>query len=146
MRTSEAGLDLIKQFEGFSPVAYYCPGGRLTIGYGDTLDVIEGQTITEEDADARLRARVIEFENCVERYVAEHLSQNEFDALVSLAYNIGTANFAKSSVVRFLNAGARRKAGDSFLRWNKIRKNGKLEESVGLTRRRKAERELFLTT
>lgn len=145
MRTSDVGVEFIKQKEGFRSEAYRDSVGVWTIGYGHTMGVGPKDYITEEDADVLLRAELLHYENAVERFVFSTLTQNEFDALVSLCYNIGTANFAKSSVVRFINDGYKRRAADCFLLWDKGRIDGKLVPLAGLRNRRKAERELFLT-
>jgi len=145
MRTSEHGVAFVKAHEAFRDTAYVCPAGKLTIGYGHTDGVRPGQTITEEDADALLRAELVHYELAVEHHVTEPLNQNEYDALVSLCYNIGPTNFGKSSVVRFINEGHKRRAAEAFLLWDKARVNGKLVPLAGLTARRKRERELFLT-
>lgn len=145
MRTSEHGVAFVKEHEGFRGEAYQCAAGHWTIGYGSTATARPGQTITEDDADALLRAELVHYELAVEHHIVEPLNQNEYDALVSLCYNIGPVNFGKSSVVRFINEGHKRRAADAFLLWNKARVNGKLTVLSGLTVRRKRERELFLT-
>jgi lysozyme len=145
MRTSEQGIELIKEFEGFRSEAYKCPAGVWTIGYGDTIHVQEGDTITEEKADMLLRARIVNYEVAVEHHVTVPMNQNQYDALVSLCYNIGPGNFHKSSVVSFLNQGHKRKAGQSFLLWNKATVDGVLTVLPGLVKRRQREMTLFLT-
>jgi lysozyme len=157
MRTSEQCIAYIEQKEGFRGTAYLCPTGHWTLGFGDTVGVRAGQTITREDADFRLRARLVEYENAVEHYVDVPLTQNEFDACVSLVYNIGSGNFATSSVRRLLNAGLYEAAALAFKKFNKGRKvdtNGKpvLDKNgkpiliivPGLVRRREEEKEIFL--
>jgi lysozyme len=145
MRTSDAGIDLIKSFEGFSPIAYRDVAGILTIGYGTTAGVKEDQVTSEEDAETRLRADLIHFENGIEHFVKVSLTQNQYDALVSLIYNIGLSNFVTSTLRRKLNGGFYQAAADWFLVWNKATIDGKLTSVPGLVRRRMRERELFLT-
>ena len=145
VRTSDKTIDAIKGFEGFRSVAYQDSVGVWTVGFGHTEGVQEGRTITEPDADALLRAELVHYENAVDHYVTTPLTQNEYDALVSLAYNIGVENFRKSSVVRFLNLGHKRRAADAFLLWCKGKIKGELVVLPGLKNRRVAERELFLT-
>jgi lysozyme len=145
MRVSEQGLELIKQFEGFSAEPYYCPGGKLTIGYGHVMTDGESsfiEKITKEHAEELLRLDTQYAENAICNLVTQPLSQNQFDALVSFIYNIGSAAFEKSTLLRLLNAGDMNGAAKQFGRW--IYAAGhKLE---GLVRRRVAEAEFFLST
>lgn len=145
MKISDAGIALIKEFEGCELTAYPDPatgGDPWTIGVGHTgPEVVQGLTITEAQADEYLRSDIERFEQCVEAAVGEHVLPEEFDACVSLAFNIGCENFRQSTLVRMIRAGNTRGAADQFLRWNKA--NGKV--MAGLTRRRQAERALFLT-
>lgn len=143
MKTSQQGLDFIKQREAFRSEAYQDVGGIWTIGYGTTMidgrPVKPGMKITKEEA-LRLKAKDIEqFENVVNKAVTVPLSQNEFDALVSLAYNIGGGAFSKSTLVKKLNAGDREGAKQEFMKWNKV--SGK--EVTGLSNRRGMEAEMF---
>ena len=144
MKTSPAGLALIKEFEGCRLTAYKCPAGVLTIGYGHTSaagspPVTSGQRITQAEADAILIRDLAKYEAPVLRLVKVPMTQGQFDALVSLCYNIGAGNLAKSSVVRLLNAGDVRGATGAFAAWNK----GGGKVLPGLVRRRKAEAALF---
>lgn len=137
--------DAIKEHEGLRLVAYLDSVGVWTIGYGDTgKDVVKGLTITKEQAENRLSKRLAEFEGYVNKAVKVKLTQNQFDALVSLVYNIGPTNFNESTLLRKLNAGDYAGAADQFLVWNKGRVDGKLVAINGLTNRRKSERKLFL--
>ncbi len=144
--TSERGFELIKRFEGLRLNSYLCPAGVWTVGYGTTRlpngePVREGLLITQERAEKLLRHDVLAFERTVNRVVTyADLKQLMFDAMVSLAYNIGSGAFADSTLVRVLNEGNVNEAAQQFLRWN--RAGGQV--SVGLKRRRKAERALFL--
>ena len=139
MQISKAGLDLIKQFEGLYLKAYRCPAGVPTIGYGHTAGVAMGQTITQQQADDYLRRDVRQFERAVARLVTVPLTQGQFDALVSFAFNLGEGALAQSTLLRLLNAGDYAGAAAQFDRWNKA--GGRV--LPGLVRRRAAERALF---
>lgn len=137
MKTSENGLNLIKGFEGCRLTAYRCPAGVWTIGWGHTGGVHEGQVITQEEADALLVKDLAVYEARVEKYDgAYHWNQNEFDALVSFAYNIGSIEQLTAQGTR-----TREVIADKILQYNKA--SGVV--LPGLTRRREAERGLFLT-
>ena len=140
MKPSERGLALIRQFEGLRLSAYKCPAGVSTIGYGTTKGVKMGQTITRDEADRMLAEDAQRFADRVAALVKVPLSQNQIDALTSFVYNVGPTAFANSTLLRVLNAGLYKDASDQFLRWNKAANN----VIAGLTRRRIAERELFL--
>lgn len=140
MKTSQRGIDLIKEFEGCELKAYVCSAGKKTIGVGHVIrptDVIP-ETITEAEADELLASDLVRFETDILSCVDVDLSQAQFDALVSLAFNVGGDAVKKSTLVRKLNAGE--PCADEFLRWDKC--NGK--PLAGLTRRRQAERSMFL--
>lgn len=139
MQISKAGLDLIKEFEGLYLKAYRCPAGVPTIGYGHTAGVVMGQTITKQQADDYLRRDVRQFERAVARLVSVPLTQGQFDALVSFAFNLGEGALAQSTLLRLLNAGDYAGAAAQFDRWNKA--GGRV--LPGLVRRRAAERALF---
>jgi lysozyme len=148
MKVSDKGIKLLHQFEGCKLTAYLCPAKVWTIGYGNTfyLDgkpVQEGDTITQDEAQDLFKNILVNFENCVVKALGKtKVNQNQFDALVSLSYNIGCGNFRKSSVLRLTVANPNDPAiPNAFLMWNKIK--GKV--SRGLTRRREAEAELFTT-
>lgn len=141
IRTSRDGISLIKNYEGVSLKAYRDIVGVLTIGYGDTSNVKDGMTITMEEAESRLKNRLaIDFEPSVCEALASAPTQKQFDAMVSLSYNIGASAFAKSTLVRKFNAGDVSGAADEFVRWDKA--GGKSVK--GLRRRRASERALFL--
>ena len=143
--TGEKGLALIKQFEGLRLDAYICPAGVPTIGYGTTK--VNGQavkvpsTITESQANDYLKSDVKTFEQAVNSAVTVPVTQNQFDALVSFTYNLGPGNLRSSTLLKKLNAADYAGAADEFPKWNKS--GGK--ELAGLTRRRNAERDLFLS-
>ncbi len=145
MRTNQAGLDLIKMFEGLRLEAYVDAVGVWTIGYGHTKTARRGMVITEEQAEQLLRQDLGEAEAAVTRLVKVDLNENEFSALASLVFNIGSGNFQRSTVLKRLNAGDKVGAADAIEWWNKGRVNGVLTTLPGLVRRRAAEKALFLT-
>lgn len=140
MKISETGLNLIKRFEGFRAEAYKCVAGVWTIGYGHTNGVKKGMIIDELKAETFLMIDVQKCEYAINTLVKTELNQNQFDALVSFIYNIGTRTFAKSTMLKFLNVGHFPLAAGQFDRWNKSK--GVVYQ--GLVNRRKAEKELFL--
>lgn len=146
MKLSDTAIAMLKHFEGLKLEPYYCSAGVLTVGYGHTgPDVHEGVSITEEEAEALLRQDMETFEHAVLRKTkGVELTQNEFDALVVLTYNIGEGNFGESSVLRHLKAGDLNACADSFMKWVKARQNGELVPLKGLYARRGAERAHFL--
>ena len=139
MRTSEAGIDLIKSFEGCRTVAYQDVVGVWTIGYGHTIDVKEGMRITQHQCDVMLEVDIETYENYVNEQVDVSLTQNQFDALVSWVYNLGPTNLRNSTMLKVLNAGKYDEVPYQMKRWN--RAGGKVLK--GLVVRRKAEAELF---
>ena len=146
MKISERGITLLKSFEGLELEAYQDIAGIWTIGYGHTgPDVRQGQRISEREAEALLRRDLRSREDAVSRFVSVPLNQNEFDALVSFVYNVGAEAFRRSTVLRRLNRGARMSAADALTWWNKATIDGILREITGLTRRRAAEKALFVT-
>lgn len=146
MKISKTGLELVKHFEGCQLKAYYCPAGKLTIGYGHTgASVKPGMTITQEQADVILASDMERFEKAVSDRVKVPLEQGQFDALVSFAFNVGANALQNSTLLKLLNAGKIIEAVQQFGRWNKITKNGQKVASKGLTRRRLAEAYLFAT-
>lgn len=140
MRTSEAGIELIKEFEGFEPEPYLDVGGLGTIGYGHLIRKGEHFTrLTETEATHLLVKDITYAENCIEQHVTAELEQYEFDALVSFIYNLGCGNFARSTLRKMLNAENFANASNEFVKWNRV--NGKVIK--GLVRRRAAERAMF---
>lgn len=139
MRTSEAGVNLIKSFEGCRTEAYQDAVGVWTIGYGHTIDVKEGMTITQHQCDVMLEVDIEIYENYVNDYVTVPLTQNQFDALVSWVYNLGPTNFRKSTMLKVLNAGQYDEVPYQIKRW--VHANGIILK--GLVLRREAEAELF---
>lgn len=143
MITSKAGQDLIKKFEELRLEAYLDAVGIPTIGWGTTrIDgkpVKMGTKITVERAQQLFEKDLAVFEDAVRDVVRVPISQMQFDALVSFTYNVGAANFQKSTLLKLINQGRLREAQPQFLRWNKAK--GKVLK--GLTRRRLAEAVLF---
>lgn len=145
MKISPKGLELIKEFEGFSANAYLCPAKIPTIGYGNTFysdgrKVKLGEQISKTDALELLELVANkDFADKIFPAIKVPVAQNQFDAMCSLAYNIGVGNFLKSTLLKKVNAGDFVGASEEFLRWNKA--GGK--ELLGLTKRRKREFDLF---
>lgn len=153
-KLSQKGLDLIKRSEGLRTTAYFDSVKVPTIGYGHTLtvkreDVLNKKRITEEQAESLLRSDVAHFERGVNRFANElgvPLKQHQFDALVSFAFNVGLNALRKSTLGKRLNTMSQSDqasiyaVADQFLRWNKA--GGR--ELAGLTKRRGAERLMFL--
>ena len=148
MKISRTGIELIKRWEGCRLRAYPDPatgGEPWTIGYGLTsaagiVTVKPGLTITQAQADEYLVASLVKYEAAVQKAVTRSPTQNQFDAMVSLCFNIGPSGFAKSTVVRKFNGGDAAGAADAFLLWRKA--GGRV--IPGLEARRKDERALFL--
>lgn len=145
-KTSDAGIALIKQFEGVRLKAYKCPAGVWTIGYGSTRwnddeNVEEGDHVGLEGAEKLLKRDLEHFEYAVNKLVTAEITQNQFDALISFVYNVGEYALKKSTLLQQLNAGNTARAADEFLKWTKAA--GK--ELPGLVKRRAAERALFLS-
>lgn len=158
LKLSKRGINLMKRYEGFRSAPYRDMVGVNTIGYGNTYYPdrrkvkMTDRHLTEPQA-AQLAMDIInlDFAPAVNKIFKDEiasgkLNQNMFDALVSLSYNIGTSALANSnSVTGNIKKGNYKAAADGFLLWNKGRVNGKLQAINGLTRRRKEERELFLS-
>ena len=140
MKTNEKGLSLIKEFEGLKLRSYLCPANVWTIGVGHTKTAKPNMVITEARAKELLRSDLAEFEAGVSKLVKVPLTSDQFSALVSLAFNVGLGNVASSTLLKKLNEGDYQGAADQFPRWNKAA--GKV--LAGLTRRREAERVLWL--
>ena len=146
MKLGSKGLELIKSFEGFYSKPYLDPIGIPTIGYGATYYpnkkkvTMKDKPLTEKEASDLLKEMMTNYENDVKRLVKRELNQNQFDALVSFTYNLGSTNLGKSTLLKKVNANPCDKTiKDEFLKWNKA--GGKVLN--GLTRRRNAEAELY---
>lgn len=145
MRTSGAGVELIKSFEGFRARATQLPGGQWIVGYGHTKGARPGLRVTREDAELVLRHHDLRpIEELIAERVLTPLTQNEFDALVSFAFNIGADAFLESNVLALLNAGERLQAAEGMTAWRKGRVDGEVRVIDALVRRRAAEMALFL--
>lgn len=145
MKMSAKGRVLLTKREGVRLHAYQDSIGVWTIGVGHTSMagppyVNAGLTITKDECDQILSRDLVQYEQAVAKAVHVPMTQNQFDALTSLCFNIGAGNFAKSMVVKKLNAGDVRGAADAILNWNKA--GGQVIN--GLVKRRAAEREQFL--
>ena len=145
MSTSQNGIDLISSFEGCELVAYLCPAKVWTIGFGTTVypngvKVKKGDSCTLDQAKQFKAHDLKRFEKTVDDLVQVPLTQNQFDALVSLTYNIGPGAFEKSTLLKKLNTGDYQGAADQFTVWNKG--GGKVLQ--GLVNRRAKEKEVFL--
>ncbi|MFP2694343.1 lysozyme [Enterobacter ludwigii] len=139
MNISEKGLALIKHFEGLQLEAYQCSASVWSIGYGHTRGVMPGDSITEDDAEDLLRQDTREAEQSVHRLVTVKLAQNQFDALVSFTFNLGSGALQRSTLLKRLNVGDYQAAAAEFPRW--VYSGG--ERLSGLVRRRTAEKALF---
>ena len=141
MKIGKNGLNLIKKSEGYRAQAYLDTGNVPTIGYGTIKGVKMGQVITEEQATIYLMRDVAGAEATVNKMVKVPLTQNQFDALVSFVYNVGSGAFSSSTLLRQLNLGMYDTVPAQLLRWNKD--NGRVIN--GLTTRRQNEGALFQT-
>lgn len=141
MQISKQGIALIKRFEGLRNRAYKCSAGVWTIGYGHTKGVKAGQTVTTQQAEELLNADLKNFEDWVNKLVKVELTQGQFDALVSFCFNLGPGALDSSTLLKLVNQEKFALAADQFKRWNKA---GGVELS-GLTKRRLAERDLFVS-
>lgn len=153
MIPSDAAIELLKSFEqgpngGFAPNPYLCPAGHKTVGWGHVIkpgDKFQFP-LDAEQADALLRQDLQYFSEKIQDYLRVPVTQSMFDALCCFAFNLGLGAVAGSTLLWMINRGDYAGAADELLRWNKARnpKTGKKEPLPGLTRRRQAERELFL--
>lgn len=141
--TPQEGIDLIKHFEGFSPVRYICSGGKVTIGYGHV--VLDGERlpgrITEEHAERILRADLRIAERSVLRLINVPLTDGQYAALVSFTFNLGGGALQRSTLRMVVNREEHADAPAQFMRW--VYAGGRKQR--GLIRRRAAEAELFLS-
>jgi lysozyme len=144
-RVSRAAIELITRFEGYRRKAAQLPDGRWTIGYGHTLTAREGAEVSEEDAEALLLYDLIAISHGVNEWTYAPLTQNQFDALCSFAFNIGLDSFRGSGVLRRINEGALIQAACAMELWRKVEFEGERIVLDALVRRRAAEKALFLT-
>jgi lysozyme len=144
--TSQAGYSLIKTFEGFREKAAPLASDGWVIGYGHTVSARKGAQISKSDAAALLQWDITRLEAPLCDLIYAPLSQNQFDALVSLVFNIGLANFQASSVLRRLNEGCPVAAAAGFDAWRRAKLSGEVIIVDALVRRRAAEKALFLAS
>lgn len=143
MKINASGFALIQHFEGCSLTAYPDPatgGEPVTIGYGHCGNVKMDSYISQDMANALLLQDLARFEDGVARSIHTDVTSDQFSACVCLAFNIGLGNFTTSTLLKMINADSAPAAADQFLRWNKAA--GKVMN--GLTKRREAERRLYL--
>ncbi|EMR4174198.1 lysozyme [Serratia marcescens] len=146
MNISKDGIELIKRFEGLRLKSYQDSVGVWTIGYGWTQPV-DGKKvgprmqIDQATADRLLKCGVVQYEQGVNQLVKVKITQGQFDALVSFAYNLGLRSLSTSTLLQKLNDGDKQGAADQFGRW--VSAGGKRLD--GLVARRAAEREMFLS-
>lgn len=144
-KSSENCFAIVKAFEGISLKAYKCPAGIWTIGFGNTFypdgtRVKEGEVITEARAIDLLKSTLDFFEKQVDNMTRDDISQNQFDALVDFAYNVGHGNLKSSTLLKLVNHNPKDAAiKDEFLKWNKVKGTA----LKGLTRRRSSEAHLY---
>ena len=147
-KVSSKGLDIIKKYEGFSSKPYLCPAHVPTIGYGSTYYEdgskvkLTDSPITQEKATELLEALLVSFERAVDSYCTDSINQNQFDSLVSFAYNCGVGNLKSSTLLRKVNVNPDNPTiKDEFLKWTK----GGGKTLSGLVRRRTEEAQLYFS-
>lgn len=147
-KISSKGLDIIKKYEGFSSKPYLCPAHVPTIGYGSTYYEdgskvkLTDSPITQERATELLEALLVSFERAVDSYCTDTINQNQFDSLVSFAYNCGVGNLKSSTLLRKVNVNPDNPTiKDEFLKWTK----GGGKTLSGLVRRRTEEAQLYFS-
>ena len=147
-KTSDKGIELIKRFEGLSLKPYLCPANVPTLGYGNTFYkngkqvTLNDKPITEQKAVEMLRQSLEKFEQYVDSYTTDSITQNQFDALVSFCYNLGPANLKSSTLLKKVNANTNDETiKDEFLKWTKA--GGR--KLAGLVKRREAEAALYFS-
>lgn len=144
MKTSHAGLELIKEFEGLRLKSYKCPALVWTVGFGHTSAagapiVTPDLVITKDEAEDILKRDLVQYEDGVRGLVQIGITQGQFDALVDFTYNVGVGAFAKSTLLKRINAGRFDEVPAEFMKWTK----GGGKELPGLIRRRRAEVKLW---
>lgn len=151
MKTNQTGLELIKKFEGFSSTPYICPAGYWTIGYGHrinynedihgSMDIFKKQGVLQSYAEDLLKQDLISAERAVNKLITSTLNENQFSALVSFVFNLGSGRLQSSTLRMKLNRGDYEGAADELLKWTK----GGGRTLKGLVARRTEERRLFLS-
>ena len=143
-QTNQACIDLIKRFEGVRLEAYQEPGGTVVIGFGHSKTARMGMKITAAQAEDLLKQDLAMVEGDISPRLTRPVTENQFSAMVCLAYNIGTGAFSSSTVLKETNAGNWQAAADAFLLWNKMRVSGEMVVSSQLDKKRRLERALYL--
>ena len=149
MKISKKGIELIKSFEGTKLKSYEDSTGLPTIGIGTTRypngnSVKIGDTCTLEQAETYLKHDLERFEDSVNRLVGLKIHQFMYDSLVSFAYNLGAGALQSSTLLKKVNLGKFKEASEEFLKWDRAKVKGVSTKIAGLTRRRQAEKDLFL--
>ena len=139
MKISQEGIALIKHYEGCKLESYQCSAGVWTIGYGSTKNIKEGMSIDAEKAEQLLVKDLAIFEKEVKNLVSVPLEQNQYDAIVSWTFNLGSSNLKASTMLKVLNNGVYEAVPEQLKRWNKVK--GVVND--GLVKRRKSEALLF---
>lgn len=146
MKISEAGLQFIKSKEKYASKPYTCSAGRLTIGYGHVIQPNESMKfVNKEKAEKILSDDVGKVEDELSKLITIPLKQNQYDAIVSLVFNIGINAFYRSTLRKRMNNREWNEIPKEISRWNKISVNGKKVVSPGLKNRREEEVKIFLT-
>ena len=142
MKTTSKGIDIIKKYEGCKLSAYRCPSGVLTIGYGHTDNVRAGQHITQQEADDMLLQDILQREKQIDEVLTADLNENQYDAVISFVFNVGIGNFARSTLLKKINANPDdRSIRFEWLEW--CRSGKRILE--GLVRRREEEITLYFS-
>ena len=145
MKAGDKAVKLIQEFESCKLKAYLCPAGKWTIGWGSTGEGIEEGTVwTQEKADDALASKVAGLSKAITKGLTGPTRQGQFDAFVSLAYNIGLYALLTSTAFKNHNKGLFKDAAIAITWWNKITVNGVKVYSAGLNRRRLAEKALYM--
>jgi len=139
MQTSDKGKEFIKHFEGCRLEAYQCSSDVWTIGFGHARGVEKDDKISKKQADNLLSADIEMVETHVQRLITVDLNQSQWDAIVSWCFNLGCGNLRASTMLQVINSGELNKVSEQIIRWDKVGKKA----VAGLTRRRKAEADLF---
>jgi lysozyme len=147
-KISQKGLDLIKRFEGLSLKPYLCPASIATIGYGNTYYTdgkkvkLTDPSITQAKAEELLKFLIQSYEKSVDSFCRDDISQHQFDALTSFAYNCGVNNLQSSTLLKKVNLNPNDPTiRAEFMKWNK----GAGKVLAGLTKRRQAEADLYFS-
>jgi lysozyme len=142
MRINQAGLELIKRFEGFRSAIYYDLGGKATIGYGHLVKSGEKfTTITIYQAEQLMQKDLLTAENVVAKLVKVQLSENQFSAIVAFIFNLGEMAFTSSTLLKYINQGRYLDVPEQILRWHRVG----MQPYKGLIARRAAEAMLFIS-